>query len=278
MAEFARRNLGCFVCSHVFENARPVLLGVHWEGDWQFMCGAVDHGADGRYVGVGHLIDRDPSLNECADLPDGFEAERSAVGQPWRHSRIPYRPADTKPGTLKGSSPVRPLVSAAVEGSTSPPDDDMARSKPFEDLVEAATDYLKDRQARLEQEYSLGKWPRYDWSQGTRQLVFSDGGKPKVVADIQFVGSVSTRSDTWLWAWANDTVTPDLHEAVLKVRQHGAVHGLPHLTTAKWRATEVDGWEMTSIAAFLLLAEGAYRSPDGNGFTFMIVTAVGWAT
>jgi hypothetical protein len=39
----------------------------------------------------------------------------------------------------------------------------------------------------------------------------------------------------------------------------------------------VDGWEMTSVAAFLLKAKGAYRSPDERGFTFMILTDVRWA-
>ena len=35
---------------------------------------------------------------------------------------------------------------------------------------------------------------------------------------------------------------------------------------------------MTSIAAYLLDAKGAYRTPDDNGFTFMIFTDVQWAT
>ncbi len=30
-----------------------------------------------------HVIDRDPSLVECRDLPVGWEAWRDAVGEPW---------------------------------------------------------------------------------------------------------------------------------------------------------------------------------------------------
>jgi len=53
-----------------------------------FMCGGADHGDnDIRVVGVGHLVERDPTLNECADLPNGFEAERSTVGAPWLRIR-----------------------------------------------------------------------------------------------------------------------------------------------------------------------------------------------
>lgn len=256
MAEFTPRNLACFICSHVFDKTRPILLVVHEDGDWQFMCGAADHaGNDGHLVGAGHLIDRDPSLNECADLPNGFVAERSAVGESWHRSEISSVPINT------GREPAAP-----------------ARSEAFEELIGAASSYLADCQNHLEQEYHLGKWSRYDWSQETRQLVFSDKGAPKVIADIQFVGSVSTETDTWLWAWDNGSVDRRLFEALLRVRQYGEAHGFPHLTTPKWYAHEVDGWEMTSIAAFLLRAKGAYRSPGKNGFTFMIITAVGWAT
>jgi hypothetical protein len=154
----------------------------------------------------------------------------------------------------------------------------LPRSEAFEDLVNTSRSYLTRCQKRLEREYLLGSWPRYDWSQVTRQLVFSDAGRPKVLANIQFVGSVSTESDTWLWAWNNDSITAELCESLSAVRDYGETHGLPHLTTAKWPAHEIDGWEMTGIAAFLLQAEGAYRTPGENGYAFMIITAVGWAT
>lgn len=39
-------------------------------------------------------------------------------------------------------------------------------------------------------------------------------------------------------------------------------------------ADEVDGWEMTSISARLLEAQGAYRSPDEKGFLFLLYDAL----
>ena len=89
MIKFTPCNLNSYVCSHVFENKRPILLVVREEGDWMFMCGGTDPGADDCHVvEVGHLVDRDPTLHECADLPDGCEAERSAIGESWLRSRI----------------------------------------------------------------------------------------------------------------------------------------------------------------------------------------------
>ena len=83
-----RPTFAVYICCHVFDAARPVLLVVHEKGDFMFMCGASDHRSeDVRVVGVGHLVERDATLNECADLPEGFEAERAAVGGQWLRVR-----------------------------------------------------------------------------------------------------------------------------------------------------------------------------------------------
>ncbi len=86
MAAFSRGDLKCYVCTHVFESTRPVLLVTHEEdGAWCFLCGDVhsDSADCYRVVGAGHLVGRDPTLHECADLPCGYEAERVAVGTAW---------------------------------------------------------------------------------------------------------------------------------------------------------------------------------------------------
>jgi hypothetical protein len=87
---FSPPNLAVYICRHVFEKTRPILLIVHEGNDWQFMCGGSDHRGtdDGNVVGVGHLIERDPTINECADLPNGFEAERESIGKRWIRTQV----------------------------------------------------------------------------------------------------------------------------------------------------------------------------------------------
>ena len=139
-------------------------------------------------------------------------------------------------------------------------------------LIRDATAYLQKRQAHLDQHYGLGRFERYDWDQDTRRIVFSNEGQAqRLVADIVFVGSVSKRSNTWLWSWANPSVDKGLSAPLRKVRDFGAKESLKKLQQAKWSADEVDGWEMTSISAYVLKAEGAYRTGDENGFTYMLL-------
>ena len=85
---FNNHHLAAFVCSHVFDNSDPVLLVAHEEGDWQFLCGKEHVGETPRVVGIGHLLERDPSLRVLSDLPDGWEAERVGIDNNWIRKRI----------------------------------------------------------------------------------------------------------------------------------------------------------------------------------------------
>jgi hypothetical protein len=70
----------------VFDRQRPVLLVNRSDGDWVLVCGDThpDDASSYCVVGIGHVIDHDPTLEETLDLSPEWEAERSAVGAPWR--------------------------------------------------------------------------------------------------------------------------------------------------------------------------------------------------
>lgn len=89
MERSVRVEVAAYVCSHVFEKKRPVLLVVREGGDWQFLCGGEhDRDAIPLVIGMNHLIESDPSLAELDDLPSDWQAERSSVGLPWRRSPL----------------------------------------------------------------------------------------------------------------------------------------------------------------------------------------------
>jgi hypothetical protein len=85
-----------YVCTHVLERSRPVLLVSRPDGDWCLLCGEYDHGdEDYHVVGIGHIIEDDPSIEEAvADLQPEWDAERSSVHAPWIRT-----PIDSEGGT-----------------------------------------------------------------------------------------------------------------------------------------------------------------------------------
>jgi hypothetical protein len=84
MSAFAPETLGVFVCSHVFAQERPILLVVHDDNDWQFLCGGTHpNGEVPQYIGIDHLVQRDPTLEQVASIPNGGQAERASVEHSW---------------------------------------------------------------------------------------------------------------------------------------------------------------------------------------------------
>lgn len=149
--------------------------------------------------------------------------------------------------------------------------------KSWESQVTESHNYLSEHQDLLMTEYKLGEHERFDWDQETGALVFSNNGIKAVIAKVQFVGTISTKSNTWLWSWANSTVLDNVKDQMNNIKTFGEKHGYEALTTDKWEGDEIDGWEMTSITAQILNAKGAYRTSSKNGFTYMVITDIYWA-
>ena len=54
------------------------------DGDWQFLCGKNDHTDTCHTVGVGHLLDRDSSLGQLANLQLETGVERETTQHDWK--------------------------------------------------------------------------------------------------------------------------------------------------------------------------------------------------
>ena len=176
--------------------------------------------------------------------------------------------------TARGWTCWSALLALLLVGCESRPPADRA----YEKLLAEGVRYLDAQLETNRRVFRIDSPPRYDWSQGTGELVFSDGGVPKLIATTQVVGDFSGTSKTWLWAWANDSIDKKLAVGAERVRRYGKVHGMGRLTRARWPTTLDDGWCLTAITALLLHAKGAYRMPDENGGAlYLVFTDIRWA-
>jgi hypothetical protein len=145
----------------------------------------------------------------------------------------------------------------------------------YVELLTAAHAYTTRRQDVLRGELGLASMPHAHLNVVAGQLVFSDASTtPRLLASVQVVGSVNTAERRWLWAWADPDVDPALCKDILDVRVLGEARGIEQLTTPFWEGDAVDGWEMTSISAYVLQAQGAYRAATSTGFAYMVMTSI----
>ena len=75
-------HMAVFTQEHVAAGEAPVLLVAHYEDGWQMLDGGEVTGQP-KVICLHHLVDRDPTLTEIADLPEGWEAWRDSVGGEW---------------------------------------------------------------------------------------------------------------------------------------------------------------------------------------------------
>lgn len=143
-------------------------------------------------------------------------------------------------------------------------------------LIADSFDYLQAQQDSFMATFRVGEHERWDWYQESGQLIFSDAGKPVVACAVDFVGTFSSRSDTWMWAWANPSFLAPVKARSQEVRELGEALNHLKLACATWPADPVDGWEMTAVMARQLGAIGAYRAPSEQGFLYMVVREAHW--
>ncbi len=167
---------------------------------------------------------------------------------------------------------VQPARAGATAG---PPGAHEMPTAEYSAFVAESLVYLAESMERCKSEFQLGEHESFVWDQPTATLTFSDGGKPTVVAHVQFVGLLDTAAHTWSWAWAVPDVAEPAKEQTERVRQFGASRVLPQLTTPQWEASHEDAWAMTAVAARILEAKGAYRAPsDDHTSAFLVFTDI----
>ena len=133
---------------------------------------------------------------------------------------------------------------------------------------------LQDKNGRLEDEFRMGQWERFDYDLNAGTLIFSDRGTSKLLCEIQVAGSTSIEAENWLWAWANDYWPGDSARDSLLVREYGEKHGICELTH-ECIEPEDDlnalGWALTAVMVRVTGAIGAYRPPDEGGGLFLVI-------
>lgn len=85
------RNVAAITSVDVIRSEAPVLLVIHYSDDhsWAFLSGLLSSTEDLQVVLMKNAVARDPTLREVADLPPGWVATRTRVGEAWERYRDP---------------------------------------------------------------------------------------------------------------------------------------------------------------------------------------------
>ncbi|MFF3602314.1 DUF6882 domain-containing protein [Streptomyces sp. NPDC002463] len=128
----------------------------------------------------------------------------------------------------------------------------------WEEVVGAARERARSRQALMIERHGLSGDVQYHWSMDDARITWSRNGTAFLTGRITMIGSVSLSHETWLWSWANDSLPPAVLGDIDRVRAFGEANGFPVLP---WPGFDYDPAlvaEARTVAASVLDAEGLW--------------------
>ena len=101
------RNCAVMTMRQVLSGEEPILAVYHDENDhgWQFIGTTNANESDGRVIALHEAIELDPTITEIADIPPGWFASRTEVGEPWNRYKNPRSLSDDPLGLDPGVTP-----------------------------------------------------------------------------------------------------------------------------------------------------------------------------
>jgi hypothetical protein len=142
------------------------------------------------------------------------------------------------------------------------------------DLIHGACEHTQRLQQQAHARWNIGSGgdgARWHYDDEKRTVTFSDAGTPTVIADARMVGSYSTKSESFQWAWVLYEAGDPVIRGVDGLPAFGEVRGIDKLTTNYWSCEIVEAWEMTSLAAYLVGCDAVYRAPFDDLYWFMLL-------
>ncbi|MBV6701796.1 hypothetical protein KV557_32635 [Kitasatospora aureofaciens] len=126
-----------------------------------------------------------------------------------------------------------------------------------------------DQLGRAHMSWGLGSADRWGLDQRTGVITWTFPDKT-ASAPAQILGTYSPSSASWLWAWANESILPEMSREARAVRDWAEAHGHGALTEPEVEADERAAATLVALAVRITRATG-YYAPDG-GRSFTIIT------
>ena len=147
---------------------------------------------------------------------------------------------------------------------------------PYVELEDKACELLADKNAALKVDYSLGQWDSWAMDQENGRLLFTLDEVPQVSCRIQFIGSYSTKSNTWMWGWYNKSIPEHLKVDAAKVLKYGEEHQFEILMRYGGPCDEEQAWRFAAVALYINGGEGVYGAQFPGGRSLLLLKELQW--
>lgn len=145
----------------------------------------------------------------------------------------------------------------------------------FDRFASEAGDELGRKQDALTKSFRVGKWDDFAYDALSGRLEFKEkSGVVKVESDTLPLGSFSTKSGTWQWAWANKSTPPDARAASAKLKELAELTGMEVFRADTIEVDDGMAWELVAMCVKFLGAKGCYSMTADSKGTLRVFVAI----
>ena len=173
-------------------------------------------------------------------------------------------------GTMYWAAAKCPHVAASVDWPALPgemDDDDFAV------FVNSAVRELDQKEKSLEEKYKFDLSARWMFEPDPPTLKFFDkNDKLHLTCDVIEIGSYAPPTQSWIWGWSNESITPKMREQALPLKQLQQITGKDYFGFGgPFSADEIMAWQLAAISVRHLCALGCYPAKyrDGRLIVFL---------
>lgn len=141
----------------------------------------------------------------------------------------------------------------------------------FNNYLNDCYDKLETKQYKLLQKYEIGKFEEYWYSQEDCILQFKTDHQVELEFNCIFIGSWSSNSNTWMWSWANESMTDNVRQTSTVLKELQQITGSNVFTTPYFECDEAMAHELTALSVEHLNAKGMYISPGEKSHLFIAI-------
>ncbi|MBY3619530.1 hypothetical protein HGO21_08225 [Acinetobacter sp. CUI P1] len=141
--------------------------------------------------------------------------------------------------------------------------------KQFDEYLNFCYENLEIKQKVLIQDYKIGEFHEYWYDQESSKLQFKSDGNVMLEFSVVFIGSWSNNSNTWMWAWANNSMTNGVKKTSSILKELTSITGSDIFTKECFECDEIRAHELTAMSVEHLQAKGMYISPSDNSKLFL---------
>jgi len=139
----------------------------------------------------------------------------------------------------------------------------------FENFLDQCYKDLELKQNLMYDAYKIGSYSEFWFDQEIGVLQFKNKNVVELEFEVVCIGSWAHKNETWMWSWANPSMTSDSRNFSGKIKALKEKTGLDIFENEGLNCNEIMAYELVAMSVHQLEVIGMYRVPGEKSHLFV---------